>query len=383
MSKRVRQSTGMNDREFELALQSTRNEAALRFLPRTCIFGALGLLVFAAFDVVTDPQHFSYALRWRIGGAALLFGIGALARLKIRGLWVPILLSLPATLLVWAVTLAALELDGALLKYSGSIGLMIALAGAWISSRRWFIGFNIANVLLISALGRSLMVPADQWALTVNLLLGSLCGAMFFDFIYRLNRRALRLQLELKTESRTDPLTGLPNRRAFLERAEDLAQRARRRGKYLAVLLIDADHFKRINDQYGHDIGDAVLQALAGAIANAMGGPADCGRLGGEEFAVLLQELDPDAALQEALNLVEQIRLFDWVLEGLPTMRISVGVASANGAPSFSALLRQADLALYSAKHAGRDQARLPPEPLDLNASNGNRLENLASTPSS
>lgn len=351
----------MNDREFEVALQNARNEASMRFLPRACVFAALGLLIFGAFDVVTDAKNFAAALPWRAGGAALLLGMAGLARFKFRGIWGQIVLSMPATILVWTVTLAALVLDGGLLKYSGAIALMLALAGAWISARLWFVGFNLANVLLISALGRSLMTPPEQWVLTVNLLLGSLCGAMFFDFIYRLNRRALRLQLELKTESRTDPLTGLPNRRAFLERAEDLAQRARRRSKYLAVLLIDADHFKQVNDQYGHDIGDAVLQTLASAIANAMGGPADCGRLGGEEFAVLLQELEPEAALGEGAHLVEQIRQFDWVLEGLPMMCISVGVASANNAPSFSALLRQADLALYSAKNAGRNRAALPP----------------------
>lgn len=362
----MRQSTGMNDREFEVALQNARNEASMRFLPRACAFAAVGLLIFAAFDVVTDPKNFMYALPWRAAGAALLLVLAGFARARPRGIWGQIMLSLPATILVWTVTLAALELDGALLKYSGPIGLMLALAGAWISSRPWFVGFNLANVLLISALGRSMMTPPEQWVLTVNLLLGSLCGAMFFDFIYRLNRRALRLQLELKTESRTDPLTGLPNRRAFLERAEDLAQRARRRGKFLAVLLIDADHFKQVNDQYGHDIGDAVLQTLASAIANAMGGPADCGRLGGEEFAVLLQELESEAALREATHLVEQIRHFDWVLEGLPKMRISVGVASANNAPSFSALLRQADLALYDAKNAGRDRACLAPERLKI-----------------
>ena len=174
-------------------------------------------------------------------------------------------------------------------------------------------------LVLVSVLGYHWLGRADI-ALLLLCLLGILCGSLFLDFLSRLSRRALRLQLELKTESRTDALTGLPNLRAFLEDAEGGWQRAIRRSKSIAVMFIDADHFKQINDQFGHDVGDAVLQALASAIANTLAGPQPCGRLGGEEFGVLLQDITLLDACAQAERVRAGVQQFGWALEQLPQM---------------------------------------------------------------
>jgi diguanylate cyclase (GGDEF)-like protein len=366
MTKRLRPSTGLNARQFELALLEDRIDSARRFLPRSAVLAAMGLIVFIGLDIATDPANFKNALRWRILGAILMLLVAALTRLNLGRAAFSALMLVPPTLLVWSVALAATELNGGIGAYAGGIALMLTLGSAWLFRKRTFVAFHLCNLLGLWLLVRTHVNAADLRELLVICLLGSLCGALFFDFIYRLSRRALRLQLELKTESRTDALTGLPNRRAFLERAEDLAQRAKRRGKYIAVLLIDADHFKRINDSLGHDVGDASLQALASALANAMGGPVDCGRLGGEEFAAIAQDLDADAASALAHRLVRQIREFAWGAEGLPKLTVSIGVCCANHCDQLSTLLRCADLALYEAKNAGRNRAVF--KSLDLSA---------------
>jgi diguanylate cyclase (GGDEF)-like protein len=152
----------------------------------------------------------------------------------------------------------------------------------------------------------------------------------------------------------TDELTGLPNRRAVLAKLADLLAA----GRSCAVMIVDIDHFKSINDQHGHLAGDEVLRAVAGEVARALREPMFAGRLGGEEFLVLMPEADLDAGTQVA----EQVRA---AVESLPTSRwfqgsslsISAGVALAQPRPGGVAdALRRADEALYAAKAAGRNR---------------------------
>jgi diguanylate cyclase (GGDEF)-like protein len=359
MPKRERPNIGLNSLEFERALLMDRVEAARRFLPRAGLFAAAGLTIFGLYEYLTDPRHYLQAWKWRGLGVLILLITVLISRIRLSFIWFSVLMCVPPVVMVWSLALVATEVDTGLLRYTGSISLMLAISGAWFFRKRTFYAFQLVSLMGLYGLSRQYAGTITQQVLLVNCFVGCLCGAMVYDLMYRLSRRALRLQLELHTESRTDPLTALPNRRAFLERADEQLQRAKRRQKPFCVALVDADHFKHINDQLGHDAGDAVLQTLANILANAMGSPSLCGRLGGEEFALLL-EMDAEAGLEFANKLVEEFRDYDWALEGLPKVGVSIGIAAAeNSDQSVADLLKRADQALYVSKNTGRGRASL------------------------
>ncbi|WP_051203073.1 GGDEF domain-containing protein [Desulfovibrio aminophilus] len=169
--------------------------------------------------------------------------------------------------------------------------------------------------------------------------------------------RRKEMEVHLQWLASTDPLTGLANRSRFFEEAAREIGRARRNGHSLAVLMVDIDYFKRINDTCGHDVGDAALRAFAGLCGGLLRGQDLAARLGGEEFGLLLPETDGEGGLVLAERLragVEGMRL-----EGLAgPMTISVGVAEVlPGEEGVDAALSRADHALYEAKRAGRNRA--------------------------
>jgi len=160
-----------------------------------------------------------------------------------------------------------------------------------------------------------------------------------------------------------DYLTGAPSRRAFFAAAEREQERARRTGSGLGLLLLDIDHFKRINDTHGHAVGDQVLRELVQLMQDVVRKVDVCGRLGGEEFAVLL----PDAQLGTALAVAERLRTaLDRALHPAPgTIRVaytvSIGVAMLEEDESFAGLMARADAALYAAKTGGRNRVASAP----------------------
>lgn len=169
---------------------------------------------------------------------------------------------------------------------------------------------------------------------------------------------------EITARSETDTLSGLFNRRGFEERAEGLLATARRAGVPGAMVVADLDHFKAINDSYGHAAGDRVITAFAGVLASAADARAVVGRLGGEEFAVFM----PGATLEAARLHAEEIRkAFSELTVVGPDTRLSAsfGVAQLMAGDSLSDLLRRADAALYLAKKGGRDRVCIAgPDPL-------------------
>jgi diguanylate cyclase (GGDEF)-like protein len=161
-----------------------------------------------------------------------------------------------------------------------------------------------------------------------------------------LERVALLARLEAM--ARTDDLTGLPNRRAWQEELPREVSRARRAENHLCVAMLDLDHFKRFNDERGHQAGDRFLKQAAGAWGAALRETDLLARYGGEEFALAL----PDCPPEKALRVIERIRA---VTPGGETL--SAGVAFWNGSESADDLLGRADAALYEAKARGRNQA--------------------------
>lgn len=167
-------------------------------------------------------------------------------------------------------------------------------------------------------------------------------------------RRVNALLTQLAT---TDSLSGLWNRRAFFALAEGEHQRAMRYRRPLSALMIDIDHFKGINDQYGHDLGDKVIVQIA-RVCEAQKRNADiAARVGGEEFVVLMPETDLAGACEFAERLRQAIARERLHYDGAAIgVTVSIGAAEANEQATIDDLLKHADLCLYKAKHDGRDR---------------------------
>lgn len=166
-----------------------------------------------------------------------------------------------------------------------------------------------------------------------------------------------RLVKQLETQANTDSLTGLLNRRAFHERAQQEILRQARQHTALSVLIFDIDHFKQINDLYGHEAGDEALRQLALAAQEWLREMDVLARFGGEEFVALL----PDSDLEAARRVAERMRQAAAELQisypsGVIRLTLSFGVAQWRPEQAMDALIAQADQALYTAKHKGRNR---------------------------
>jgi len=257
-----------------------------------------------------------------------------------------------------------------------------AIVATVISARRAF----VSRAPIIVALG-FVVVPLTQWPrglvawirpdLMTDLFHVPLPHAVFMFVaplsmvvatigVVLLHRDATEATLhELATR---DPLTNLYNRRAFEDAALREEAQARRSGYPLSLLLVDLDHFKRVNDTAGHAAGDALLVAVCRILLDTLRRSDVCGRVGGDEFCALLPATNHEGALRAAERLREAVRAtrFD-VLAEINPVTLSVGVATlASGrVDSYDALVARADKALYVAKEAGRDRVEAAPEPAE------------------
>ncbi len=179
-----------------------------------------------------------------------------------------------------------------------------------------------------------------------------------------------QLRAELERLASTDPLTGLLNRRVFMERLEEQLLRYERDGSPVSVALLDVDHFKKVNDTYGHDFGDRVLVGLAGLLRDGVRKDIDVvARFGGEEFVVLLPDTDGPGARETADRLRAEFAdlAFDSPL-GTRRFSASFGVADLTQGEDVTLLLKRADEALYRSKADGRNRVTLANLPTDTPA---------------
>jgi len=190
-------------------------------------------------------------------------------------------------------------------------------------------------------------------ALQTTVILLSLLLLGVLSLLVLRQRRGAR---HMRSLAMTDELTGAPNRRAVLAHLSEILRRG---SDYCSILVIDIDHFKSINDQHGHPVGDVTLQLLTAKLRSAAVDTAVLGRLGGEEFVVVL----PNTTLHEAALIADQIRaqvpsidLSRWL--GERRITVSIGVTTSVPEDTVSTMLRRADAALYAAKHAGRNCVR-------------------------
>ena len=218
----------------------------------------------------------------------------------------------------------------------------------------------------------SVLLPSTAWLLfqpshmalglavaSATFMVGALRGTRVLSTAMQ---RSLLLGYELKQANavadhmaRTDVLTGIANRRAFMELGEQTTRLCQRQDKPLSALLIDVDHFKAINDTHGHSAGDTVLQHMGALLAQQFRAADVCGRIGGEEFGVLLAETDAATAtvVADKLRLAVAAASIPWQGQTL-RVTVSIGVASHNA--NLGTLLQRADTAMYQAKAGGRDR---------------------------
>jgi diguanylate cyclase (GGDEF)-like protein len=214
-------------------------------------------------------------------------------------------------------------------------------------------------LLLSKPIGEVGQVYTSDWFPFVLIVTLSLRVALAF-LVLAMSKE--RQESKQRAGALTDPLTGLPNRRALFEVADALAQRSLTRENIpVSVLLFDLDRFKETNDGFGHLVGDRVLGIFASTLKGHFGHDATIARLGGEEFAAILQGADAKAAVEAGEAVRSSFASSAALVDGMAVGgTVSVGVASNLGCDcDLGSLFRQADIALYAAKRAGRNRVEL------------------------
>lgn len=168
----------------------------------------------------------------------------------------------------------------------------------------------------------------------------------------------------LQEASTHDQLTGLANRRLMAERCRREDSRVNRSGGTYSLLVIDADHFKSINDQYGHDAGDQILITLAGVLSKGLREGDLCARWGGEEFLILLGDAEEATALRVAERILQSVRQMRLRLDAAELgLTVSLGLSQHRLGESYVDTFQRADRALLQAKQTGRDRCAVLSEP--------------------
>ena len=219
----------------------------------------------------------------------------------------------------------------------------------------------IAGPLALVALSKPPAV--EQFGVVLSMFIAISTSLVTNLFALRSQKKSFRLERQLRAFADIDELTQLPRRRRVFELGRRILLRTERLGQPFSVLYIDADHFKSVNDRFGHDTGDRALQLIARHIQDSMRPTDVAGRFGGEEFVVLLPAADQHDAARVAERLrkrIEDARQFE------VTLTISVGVAQHVRGEPIERVIRRADSALLDAKDSGRNRVVIAERTHDL-----------------
>ena len=321
--------------------------------------GATGLFLWS-WDYVIDPISAQHTILLRHGIPLFLLSFCALLLFGLKERYVPY----AALASIWAC-----EILFTIILNRLTTGMVYGIGG--------YMYFILLPLLMLQGLTLRINLAYDLGAAVIPHLMGALgivqgfehahyailiwpaivmaAIAQFATEIEYFQRYHLKRALE--ASANTDPLTGVSNRRHFMERANEEVRRAKRLSGSLVFLMMDIDFFKKINDKYGHPAGDKVIKALATTSKRQIREIDLLGRLGGEEFAVLLVDTD----LKNGKLVAERIRAAieqERVMDAGPEMRftVSVGVAVLQGDCDIDTLLLRADEGLYRAKKKGRNR---------------------------
>jgi diguanylate cyclase (GGDEF)-like protein len=301
---------------------------------------------------IADLKHFSpriYAMFGWFSMAFVVITVANLAKFLGFGVWVNAL--------------------GNVLFLAATVFTMVVAFLAWRRGNRaagWFmIAWALLEGFTITAAVRFLFIASVDsspllyyYGLPLSMVAAAVLIALGVADRLRAQRAALT---DAERRAQTDPLTGVLNRRSLVERLDAACQRARARGLPIALLFIDLDHFKQINDSYGHQAGDACLRAIIDPIHAELRQSDVIGRYGGEEFVVILSSADAAAAhpiAQRILERVADVRVDGY---GKPIrLTCSIGVAASDTLGVWGEhLIAQADAAVYVAKRLGRNQVQM------------------------
>jgi diguanylate cyclase (GGDEF)-like protein len=321
---------------------------------------AIIILAFGIWDAYADPEHWPAAFRVRIAGAALIVATGLFQKMPGMAHWLPFMAKIRLVIAVATALLAATMLDRGYGFAVAGAAVMI-LTGPYIAiDVRDLLATNLVLVMALAVVLFAVSLdPFDAIGTAVFVLLAIASNLLLGRVVEASHRREFVLELELRRDARTDALTGLDNRRAMEERGPIELKRAQRSGSPVSVILCDVDHFKSINDRYGHVGGDTVLRTVATSLRGALRETDVLGRWGGEEFMAVL--VDTDSLV--ARHVAERMRaaIAKTVFDGLPEgTTISLGVATqhtvTSPASAWDAIVKEADMLLYQAKKEGRNR---------------------------
>ncbi len=315
-------------------------------------------------DWEIDPRAAPGTLVLRLGMAACLLPcIVALRwRMPLRQFTILQYATVLATQLFWLALLRRLD-GGLVYGIGGYMYYVLGMLVIGLPLRFWDNVLGLTAALLVPDVAAAAgWLPGFSYARYHTLVLPAGGLSLFTLWAFdRLYRRTFNYQRSVEQLAGEDALTGLPNRRQFMKAGAEMLERFRRYERPASLLILDLDHFKAINDRYGHAAGDAVLHAVAEVLREHQRHADLPARLGGEEFAVLLAETDLEGAMAVAERLragCEALRVTvpGGLWAGL-TVTMSVGAAGcAAEDQSLDDVLRRADAALYRAKHEGRNR---------------------------
>ncbi len=316
-------------------------EHRLRICKSACVLGTALMLPFTLIHLA----HGRWLLASVNGVGALLLGLSAWQMR--RGRPAPVPFSVLASLVVVAVCLSVFK--------QGVIGLLWAYPALFVCyfilTRRMATALGVVLVVGVGAIGSVVLEPGLAARVGLSLLFVQIMINSVLNVIGDLQRA-------LVAQTLTDPLTGAFNRRHLAARLDECAASAASAPPVDALLLIDIDHFKRINDSHGHDVGDEVLRKVVAAVATRARRSDLLFRLGGEEFVLLL----PGATLPQAQRIAEDLRERVSLAGLLPAgeaVTVSIGVSALQCGQTADAWLKSADAALYRAKRGGRNRVEL------------------------
>ena len=282
--------------------------------------------------------------------------------IRLRAFWAAVAL----VSLVWGPGTVLVVRDAALLAKVGTFVFSVSLSGAALVAYGQVPRLTLlVNILVLAPIELLLLLERSAFAgwMALGALLFSLSTVRSVFAYARWMEESLLRTYRLREANRiaqwhaeTDALTGLMNRRAFSSAAQALMQLAARERHPVSVMVIDLDHFKDINDGYGHPAGDAMLAHVADLLRSSLRRSDICGRFGGDEFAVLL----PNTALDAAHGVAEKLRTLAMQttvpLDGLDvSVSLSIGIACSD-ASGFDTLMARADQAMYQAKRHGSNR---------------------------
>ncbi len=241
----------------------------------------------------------------------------------------------------------------------GSILMSLAITYVGLKLQESAVTFNIMLIAFIAPL---VIAPIVSWRL-MSLLI-----------------KIHRLEQEMRLLATYDDMTGTLNRRAFLSSAEQTLQIARRNHFAIALMYMDIDNFKNINDTHGHNVGDTVIRSFASVLTGLKRNSDLLGRVGGEEFALMILNTDREGTLHFAGKVLEEVRnnvVHHQGIEIRNTVSIGVAMLDQEQKTTLDQLIHRADKALYKAKHTGKDRVAmddesLPPSTAQPHASAGN-----------